>query len=159
MLETKSIAALAAFNNETPRKRKRETGLKQNPPLKTVEAAAATAATAGTVSCFTNAAFSSTPKRLIGRRRITKESENLNPFTNGHPGLEIKSIADLATGQEKQPHQPPLNPFEVVRQPTKKKKREHACFENPGLNLELPERQFNPYEVCDPRKSYKHNFQ
>lgn len=153
MLETKSIAALAAFNNETPRKRKRETGLKQNPPLKTEEAAAATGA-AGTASCFTNAAFSSTPKRLIGRRRITKESENLNPFINGHPGLEIKSIADLATGQEKQSQQPPLNPFEVVRQPSKKKKREHACFENPGLNLELPERQFNPYEVCGPRKAF-----
>lgn len=147
MLETKSIAALAAFN-ETPRKRKRETNLNPNQPLKTVEAAAATAL--GTASCFTNAAFSSTPKRLIGRRRITKESENLNPF-NGHPSLEIKSIADLATGQEKQPQNLPLNPFEVVRQPSKKKKRENACFENPGLNLELPERQFNPYEVCAPK--------
>nr|5YI7_B Chain B, Pon peptide from Partner of numb [Drosophila melanogaster]5YI7_D Chain D, Pon peptide from Partner of numb [Drosophila melanogaster] len=30
----------------------------------------------------------------------------------------------------------PTNPFEVLRQPPKKKKREHACFENPGLNLE-----------------------
>lgn len=144
MLETKSIAALAAFNNETPRKRKRETGLNPNPPLKPIEAAATNAV--GTASCFTNAAFSSTPKRLIGRRRISKETENLNPF-NGHPGLEIKSIADLAGDQEKQPPQLPLNPFEVVRQPSKKKKREHACFENPGLNLELPERQFNPYEV------------
>ncbi|KAH8396123.1 hypothetical protein KR222_003731 [Zaprionus bogoriensis] len=154
MLETKSIAALAAFN-ETPRKRKRETG--SNPPLKSAEAAAAAAtavpaaapapaAAAGaavTASCFTNAAFSSTPKRLIGRRRIAKETENLNPF-NAPSGLEIKSIADLATVPEQQL---PLNPFEVVRQPSKKKKREHACFENPGLNLELPERQFNPYEV------------
>jgi len=146
MLETKSIAALAF--NETPRKRKRETGFV--PPLKNNDAAAAVAVTA---SCFTNAAFSSTPKKLIGRRRLAKETENINPFGN-HPGLEIKSIADLATSQKKQQQQQQqekpltLNPFEVVRHPSKKKKRsEHACFENPGLNLELPERQFNPYEV------------
>ncbi|XP_034478386.1 inner centromere protein [Drosophila innubila] len=146
MLETKSIAALAF--NETPRKRKRETGFV--PPLKKDDAAAA-AAVAVTASCFTNAAFSSTPKKLIGRRRLAKETENINPFGN-HPGLEIKSIADLATSQKQQQQQQEkqltLNPFEVVRHPSKKKKRsEHACFENPGLNLELPERQFNPYEV------------
>lgn len=146
MLETKSIAALAF--NETPRKRKRETGFM--PPLKNEDAAAAVVV-ASTASCFTNAAFSSTPKKLIGRRRMpNKASENINPF-GAHPGLEIKSIADLATVQKQQPEkqekQVPTNPFEVVRQPSKKKKREHACFENPGLNLELPERQFNPYEV------------
>ncbi|EDV95329.1 uncharacterized protein LOC6569324 [Drosophila grimshawi] len=151
MLETKSIAALAY--NETPRKRKRETGIgtgcAPQPPLKIDEAAAAVATTA---SCFTNAAFSSTPKKLIGRRRIPKANENLNPF-GAHPGLEIKSIAELATVQQQKQQLPtpppaqPLNPFEVVRHASKKKKREHACFENPGLNLELPERQFNPYEV------------
>ncbi|KAL7744647.1 hypothetical protein ACLKA6_017153 [Drosophila palustris] len=153
MLETKSIAALAF--NETPRKRKRETGFVSQ-PLKNEDAAAAAADAAAavgvTASCFTNAAFSSTPKKLIGRRRLAKESENTNPFAN-HPGLEIKSIADLATvhkqqQQQQQQKQSTTNPFEVVRHPSKKKKKsEHACFENPGLNLELPERQFNPYEV------------
>lgn len=150
MLETKSIAALAF--NETPRKRKRETNCAAA-TLKT-EGVAAAAGAPGAVegnasSCFTNAAFSSTPKKLVGRRRLVKENEQPNPFS-GHPGLEIKSIADLAAMQQQQKEQPgqlSLNPFEVVRQPSKKKKRAHACFENPGLNLELPERQFNPYEV------------
>ncbi|ALC49594.1 pon [Drosophila busckii] len=139
MLETKSIAALAF--NETPRKRKRETGPVAVPPLINEKVAAAAAPNA---SCFTNAAFSSTPKKLIARRRGQKENASINPFC-GHPGLEIKSIADLATA--KKPEAPSLNPFEVVRQPSKKKKHELACFENPGLNLELPERQFNPFEV------------
>ncbi|XP_064556181.1 uncharacterized protein pon [Drosophila montana] len=148
MLETKSISALAF--NETPRKRKRETGCAPLPPPLKSEVAAAVAASAS--SCFTNAAFSSTPKKLVGRRRLLKENENLNPFIS-QPGLEIKSIADLSVVQQQkeqqrqQQQQLPVNPFEVVRQPSKKKKREHACFENPGLNLELPERQFNPYEV------------
>ncbi|KAH8305327.1 hypothetical protein KR044_005061 [Drosophila immigrans] len=143
MLETKSIAALACNNNneETPRKRKRETGNTIVLPLKKQDAAAAANAAASaavpvTASCFSNAAFSSTPKTLVvGRRRLPKDTENLNPFVD-QPGLEFKSISDLGN-----------NPFEVLRQPTKKKKREHACFENPALNLELPERQFNPYEV------------
>ncbi|KRF82575.1 titin [Drosophila virilis] len=147
MLETKSISALAF--NETPRKRKRETGCAPLPPPLKSEVAAAVAASAS--SCFTNAAFSSTPKKLVGRRRLLKENESLNPFIN-QPGLEIKSIADLSVVQQQKEQQQqqqklPVNPFEVVRQPSKKKKREHACFENPGLNLELPERQFNPYEV------------
>ncbi|EDW06148.1 uncharacterized protein LOC6585678 [Drosophila mojavensis] len=150
MLETKSIAALAF--NETPRKRKRETNCAAA-TLKSEGAAAAAAAAPGVTgnasSCFTNAAFSSTPKKLIGRRRLVKENEQPNPFA-AHPGLEIKSIADLAAVQQQQKEQQgqlSLNPFEVVRQPSKKTKRAHACFENPALNLELPERQFNPYEV------------
>ncbi|XP_070074889.1 trichohyalin [Drosophila takahashii] len=152
MLETKSIAALAF--TETPRKRKRET-LKGNaapPPgaqQQPLEKDAQDAAVAAAESCFTNAAFSSTPKKLmIGRRRLEKSKENShpnrnpNPNPNPFPGLEVKSIADLAQEQL------PTNPFEVLRQPPKKKKRDHlACFENPGLNLELPEKQFNPYEV------------
>ncbi|KAH8399858.1 hypothetical protein KR215_003572 [Drosophila sulfurigaster] len=149
MLETKSIAALASNNNETPRKRKRETTGNKTvalPPLKVqdADAAAAAAVVPVTASCFTNAAFSSTPKTLVvGRRRLPKDSENINPFV-GHPGLEFKSISELA----KQPETSlSNNPFEVLRQPSKKKKREAACFENPALNLELPERQFNPYEV------------
>ncbi|XP_034670343.1 MAP7 domain-containing protein 1 isoform X1 [Drosophila subobscura] len=156
MLETKSISALAF--TETPRKRKRETSgcvplpqplpqQQQQQPLNSdAKVQQEAAATAVTESCFTNAAFSSTPKKLIGRRRLAKE--NCNPF----PCLEFKSIAELAQQQqqqqkEQQQKEQPSNPFEVVRQPCKKKKREIACFENPGLNLELPEKQFNPYEV------------
>ncbi|XP_017038927.1 trichohyalin [Drosophila ficusphila] len=161
MLETKSIAAL--HFSETPRKRKRETPNRnaapppnlqqqqqqqQQQPLEKDAKVRQDAAVNPAESCFTNAAFSSTPKKLIGRRRLAKE--NSNPF----PGLEVKSISDLAVEQQKQQQQQqpqqqtlPVNPFEVLRQPPKKKKREHACFENPGLNLELPEKQFNPYEV------------
>ncbi|KAH8368441.1 hypothetical protein KR084_011772 [Drosophila pseudotakahashii] len=152
MLETKSIAALAF--TETPRKRKRETpkGNAAPPPnaqqplekdAQVSQLDAQDAAVAATESCFTNAAFSSTPKKLmIGRRRLAKENSHPNPHPNPFPGLEVKSIADLAQEQL------PTNPFEVLRQPPKKKKRDHlACFENPGLNLELPEKQFNPYEV------------
>ncbi|KAH8421498.1 hypothetical protein KR009_009862 [Drosophila setifemur] len=163
MLETKSIAALAFA--ETPRKRKRETQHSSNhnnnaasppPPqpqqqLQPLEKDARMSqkdAAVASKSCFTNAAFSSTPKKLLGRRRLAKE--NSNPF----PGLEVKSIAALAEKQQRQREreqeqdQPlPTNPFEVLRHPCKKKKREHGCFENPGLNLELPEKQFNPYEV------------
>jgi len=161
MLETKSIAALAF--TETPRKRKRETlsGNAAPPPnpqqqplgkdaqVSHIHAQDAAVASA-TESCFTNAAFSSTPKKLmIGRRRLAKE--NSNPHPNPFPGLEVKSIADLAQEQL------PTNPFEVLRQPPKKKKREQlACFENPGLNLELPEKQFNPYEVSFPVENYIH---
>ncbi|KAH8235921.1 hypothetical protein KR032_010906 [Drosophila birchii] len=157
MLETKSIADLVF--TETPRKRKRETAVhgyapppptQQQPPEKGIQVRQdAAVAVAASESCFTNAAFSSTPKKLIGRRRLAKE--NSNPF----PGLEVKSIADLAEKQQQQQQQQqvqlPTNPFEVLRQPPKKKKREQqpACFENPGLNLELPEKQFNPYEVRD----------
>ncbi|XP_016980185.1 trichohyalin [Drosophila rhopaloa] len=142
MLETKSIAELAFTDRETPRKRKREIPPPPAPlPLEKDARQDAAATSSESESCFTNAAFSSTPKKLIGRRRLAKE--NSNPF----PGFEVKSIADLA--QKQQPQLPlSTNPFEVLRgQPSKKKKREHACFENPGLNLELPEKQFNPYEV------------
>ncbi|XP_043659283.1 calponin homology domain-containing protein DDB_G0272472 [Drosophila teissieri] len=148
MLETKSIAALAF--EETPRKRKRETLYKNAPPPPSAQQqppekdAQDAAVVASTESCFTNAAFSSTPKKLmVARRRLAKENSHPNPF----PGLEVKSIADLAQQQQHQQQQLSTNPFEVLRQPPKKKKREHACFENPGLNLELPEKQFNPYEV------------
>lgn len=150
---------------ETPRKRKRETLYKNaapppNPQQQPPEKDAQDAAVASTESCFTNAAFSSTPKKLmVARRRLAKENSQPNPF----PGLEVKSIADLAQKQQHQQHHQqqqqqqqklPTNPFEVLRQPPKKKKREHACFENPGLNLELPEKQFNPYEVSSLVLSY-----
>lgn len=107
-------------------------------------------------ACFTNAAFSSTPKKAIGKRLLRKE--NRNPFLT-NPCLEVKSIADIAQRHQKNldvdeiknEDSIPENPYEVVRKPPKKKKRrteiEEACFENPALNLELPEKQFNPFEV------------
>ncbi|XP_030378767.1 uncharacterized protein LOC115627277 [Scaptodrosophila lebanonensis] len=146
MLETKSIAALAETITTPVRKRKRET-LPQ-PPLAVVgkDSEGNNNVAAAVASCFTNAAFSSTPKKLVARRRLSKE--NTNPFLPQSACLEVKSIADLQA-EEQQQQQPQIstNPFEVVRQPQKKKKREHACFENQGLNLDLPEKQFNPYEV------------
>ncbi|XP_017470641.1 PREDICTED: uncharacterized protein LOC108362250 [Rhagoletis zephyria] len=109
----------------------------------------------GTKTCFTNSAFSSTPKKIVARRRTANALRN-NCMQD--PCLEVKSIADIlkpevenkvnseaATGTQTQ------NPYEVVRKPPKKKKREseiiESCFENRALNLELPEKQFNPYEV------------
>lgn len=104
-------------------------------------------ASAGKSLCFTNAAFSSTPKKVLGKRRLplVKIKENVGIFPR--IGLEVKSIAETALQEGTQI---PQNPYEVVRKPPKKKKRhsdETACFENPALNLELPEKQFNPYEV------------
>ncbi|XP_054728610.1 uncharacterized protein LOC129237726 [Anastrepha obliqua] len=107
-------------------------------------------------TCFTNSAFSSTPKRVVARRRTPLTITN-NFIQN--PCLEVKSIADIINTpvekeeiSEVQTGKQPQNPYEVVRKPPKKKKREteiiEACFENPALNLELPEKQFNPYEVC-----------
>ncbi|XP_054086843.1 uncharacterized protein LOC105216730 isoform X2 [Zeugodacus cucurbitae] len=106
-------------------------------------------------TCFTNSAFSSTPKKVVVRRRAP------NPIKNNiveDPCLEVKSIADIIKIPAEKTDLPKVgadalaqNPYEVQRKPPKKKKREteiiEACFENPALNLELPEKQFNPYEV------------
>lgn len=110
--------------------------------------------TTDTNSCFTNSAFSSTPKKVVVRRRTP------NPITNivQDPCLEVKSIADIIKLPVEGIDSAKIdgdalsqNPYEVQRKPPKKKKREseiiEACFENAALNLELPERQFNPYEV------------
>uniref|UniRef100_A0A1I8MX83 Uncharacterized protein n=1 Tax=Musca domestica TaxID=7370 RepID=A0A1I8MX83_MUSDO len=95
---------------------------------------------------FTNEAFSSTPKKILAKRRLNKE--NAAAFA---AGLEIKSIADIAKNKDDaaEEQQVPANPYEVLRKPPKKKKRpaEAACFENPALNINVPEKQFNPYEV------------
>ncbi|XP_061400801.1 uncharacterized protein LOC133336534 [Musca vetustissima] len=97
-------------------------------------------------SGFTNEAFSSTPKKILAKRRLNKE--NALAFAN-NAGLEIKSIEDIVKDGEEQQQQLPPNPYEVLRKPPKKKKRpaEVACFENPALNINVPEKQFNPYEV------------
>lgn len=144
------MAGLDVINNAcelniTPsRKRKRQ--FDKNQQQEEVDSLTTTAVKS---SCFTNAAFSSTPKKILGRRRLplVKIKENNEIFPKN--GLEVKSIAKMALQDGTQI---PQNPYEVVRKPPKKKKRhseETACFENPALNLELPEKQFNPYEVLE----------
>ncbi|XP_073830401.1 partner of numb [Musca autumnalis] len=95
---------------------------------------------------FTNEAFSSTPKKILAKRRLNKENAAFEFASKA--GLEIKPIAakDVKDTGE---NLVPANPFEVLRKPPKKKKRpvEVACFENPALNINVPEKQFNPYEV------------
>ncbi|XP_023293973.2 uncharacterized protein LOC111677134 [Lucilia cuprina] len=105
--------------------------------------------TAAATSCFTNEAFSSTPKKNLGKRRLQLKINKENALVYPNVGLEVKSIAELARRPE-EAENIPRNPYEVLRKPPKKKKRQAegtACFENPALNLELPEKQFNPYEV------------
>ena len=111
--------------------------------------------TIDTNTCFINSAFSSTPKKVVLRRRTQ------NPITNvvvQDTCLEVKSISDIIKRPVEKTDLTKIdgdalsqNPYEVQRKPPKKKKREseivEACFENPALNLELPEKQFNPYEV------------
>ncbi|XP_065365722.1 uncharacterized protein pon [Calliphora vicina] len=132
------------FNLTPSRKRKRQFDKFQQQDQQN-----ATTTTAATTSCFTNAAFSSTPKKILGKRRLQLKTNKENALIFPSVGLEVKSIADLAK-QHEETNNIPQNPYEVLRKPPKKKKRhteETACFENPALNLELPEKQFNPYEV------------
>lgn len=114
-------------------------------------------ASSSTNGAFSNAAFSSTPKKqpVKGPTPLTTENQS------GYLDMEIKSIADLvssvsATKKSLVAMQDlEKNPFEVIRKPPKKKtkkddrliSKEEACFENAALNLALPEKQFNPYEV------------
>lgn len=116
-------------------------------------------------SAFSNAAFSSTPKKEIhsiiqkfnrfppsrrglGRPSLGKENANRFVMPATDPCLEVKSIVDLVKQNATTPESG--NPFEVIRKPPKKKKKsdlEEACFVNTGLNLDIPEKQFNPFEV------------
>uniref|UniRef100_A0A034VP75 Uncharacterized protein n=1 Tax=Bactrocera dorsalis TaxID=27457 RepID=A0A034VP75_BACDO len=106
-------------------------------------------------ACFTNSAFSSTPKKVVLRRRAQTP---LTDVVLQDPCMEVKSISDIINCPVEKTDSTKIggdalsqNPYEVQRKPPKKKKREseivEACFENPALNLELPEKQFNPYEV------------
>lgn len=131
---------LSSELNITPsRKRKRQEKIE--------DAIKNTPSSVAALPAYTNEAFSSTPKKIMAKRRLNKENA---PASIRLGELEIKSIADLAKqagdGREQQ-----LVPskYEVLRKPPKKKKRpvEAACFENPALNLNVPEKQFNPYEV------------
>uniref|UniRef100_A0A1B0BDY4 Uncharacterized protein n=1 Tax=Glossina palpalis gambiensis TaxID=67801 RepID=A0A1B0BDY4_9MUSC len=98
-------------------------------------------------SCFTNAAFSSTPKKNLPKRRI-----NLHGNKKSANGQCVQKNIQQNINTEDIFNE---NPYEVVRRMPKKKKRkteEKVCFENPALNLELPEKQFNPYEVVRIKK-------
>lgn len=138
------------------RKRKRDSGRTElnscETSLNTIEPKA---------SAFSNAAFSSTPKKEIEnfaqklnrfppnkRRVLGKENGNQNVcfVSESNTCLEVKSIVDLVNQNTRETS----NPYEVIRKPPKKKKKadlEEACFVNTGLNLEVPEKQFNPFEI------------
>ena len=131
------------------RKRNLEKFMAGQPLIDIKEDKAAAAAPLADANVFTNAAFSSTPKKLMARRRKSCVPLSGNPFLNGN-GMEFKSIKDFVSNvaAEVTP-----NPYEVVRKPPKKKRQteensiESACFVNPALNLEAAEKQFNPFEV------------
>lgn len=62
--------------------------------------------------------------------------------------MEVKSLSDLM------PNRPQNNPFEVLRKPPKKKKKQDfqdSCFTNPALNLNATEHVVNPYEIKRPQ--------
>jgi hypothetical protein len=63
--------------------------------------------------------------------------------------MEVKSIADLVA--ERQKKALPVNDYEVIRKPPKKKKKfstDEHCFANPGLDLKVDsEKVINPFEV------------
>lgn len=62
--------------------------------------------------------------------------------------MEVKSLSDLV------PNRPLDNPFEVLRKPPKKKKKQDfqdSCFTNPALNLQATEHIVNPYEIRRPQ--------
>lgn len=119
-----------------------------------------------TSSGFTNAAFSSTPR---GKCFTGQLKSGCNSFVD----LEIKSIEALVSSVNRKETTnygenyiaegdgAEENPFEVHRRPPKKKtkkeernSKEESCFENAALNLALPEKQFNPFEVI----VYVYNF-
>lgn len=70
-----------------------------------------------------------------------------NHFVVYNNFMEVKSIADLVDKKTKQSD----NPFEVSRKPPKKKDRRDLsadnCFVNPALDLNMPEKIINPFEV------------
>ncbi|XP_037934220.1 uncharacterized protein LOC119685164 [Teleopsis dalmanni] len=92
------------------------------------------------------------PKILECERPKEQTKQNCNPFMADI--LEVKSIPNVTENnsiKEDKVSDQKRNPFEVIRDPPKKKKRvskiSGACFENRALNLNVPEKQFNPFEV------------
>ncbi|XP_058825296.1 uncharacterized protein LOC131685522 [Topomyia yanbarensis] len=76
-------------------------------------------------------------------RYNSSNKENYNIFSESC--MEVKSIAELASVAGE-------NPYEVIRKPPKKKKKqsdfEDSCFVNPGLNLAAIDKpSVNPFEV------------
>lgn len=64
--------------------------------------------------------------------------------------MEVKSIADLVKQRAAPSTAAQNNPFECVRKPPKKKTKhdiDESCFVNPALNINGPEKVFNPFEV------------
>uniref|UniRef100_A0A1A9WZB7 Uncharacterized protein n=1 Tax=Glossina brevipalpis TaxID=37001 RepID=A0A1A9WZB7_9MUSC len=107
---------------------------------------------ASNANCFTNAAFSSTPKKISVKRRINLHGNNNNADKQGVEEEVQQNVKAEGAFNE--------NPYEVIRKPPTKRKRktdETVCFENPALNLELPEKQFNPYEVVRIKESKESN--
>ncbi|XP_040175229.1 uncharacterized protein LOC120908373 [Anopheles arabiensis] len=118
---------------------------------------------------FTEQTFSIPSSTPIHNRQIDSSAfenpsfrvankENYNLFSDSC--MEVKSIADLAGATKRPKANTPdtCNPFEVIRKPPKKKKKqmhpaataplEESCFENPGLNLAAADKQpVNPFEV------------
>jgi hypothetical protein len=63
--------------------------------------------------------------------------------------MEVKSIAELVA-ERKNRAQAPINEYEVIRKPPKKKKKsavEESCFVNPCLDLKVEEKIINPFEI------------
>lgn len=65
--------------------------------------------------------------------------------------MEVKSIADILAEKKNQSNNLIVdNSYEVSRKPPKKRSKcvvEDGCFANPALNLNVPEKLFNPFEV------------
>lgn len=64
--------------------------------------------------------------------------------------MEVKSIAEIFAQKKTVATGPNENPYEVIRKPPKKKTKhdeDAGCFENAALNLNGPEKVFNPFEV------------
>lgn len=80
------------------------------------------------------------------------ENKENNFFRNNF--MEVKSIADLVKQRNVNANvdDGSVNNFEIVRKPPKKKTKhesdgEEHCFVNPALNLNVPEKIINPFEV------------
>lgn len=64
--------------------------------------------------------------------------------------MEVKSIAEIFAQRKEISGLETENPYEVTRKPPKKKSKhelDNGCFENPALNLNVPEKILNPFEV------------
>lgn len=85
-----------------------------------------------------------TPSKRRRESTANANKENHFPF---NAFMEVKSIADLVKHKKKSNVE---HPHEVARKPPKKKSKhdiDENCFVNPALNLNGPEKAFNPFEV------------